>query len=163
MDQNAEDYSLPSGITIDSMVGYPDAIYTSDEPLAMYVTNSKTSDVKVTFPAGLVFSCSSSPDYEFMMLLKDFSFTAVAGGTTFDTLPTFGCNEESLDAPDDVSFYEIGWRENDKDIQELLDLVANKTLTDSLDAVSLAQDALSEITDDSGLTADTKAALQNLP
>jgi hypothetical protein len=162
MDQNAENYSLPAGITIDSMYGELDGtIPESKLPLCLQVSNSNSGSIKVKFPAGLVFSPSSG-DYEYMMLLKDFSFTAQSGVTSGILVPTYGCNEKNLDKPDDESFYDIGWRENDKEIQELLDLVASKALNTN-DAVFLAQHALSEITDDSGLVANTRDSLKALP
>jgi hypothetical protein len=77
-------------------------------------------------------------------------------------VPTYGCNEENLDPPDDESFYTIAGREWDKETQELLDIVAPKALNTD-DAVELAQEALSEITDGEGLTDSTKTKLQALP
>jgi hypothetical protein len=164
MDQNAENYSLPAGITIDSMYGSDSTIAESQKPLRMQVSNSNSGNTEVKFPAGLVFS-SSNADYEYMMLVKDFTFTANAGVTAGILVPTYGCNEDSLDAPDDESFYDIGWRENDKETKALFDLVATKTI-DTDDKVELLQQALDEITGPDfpdGLTDSTKSALQALP
>jgi hypothetical protein len=162
MDQNAENYSLPAGITIDSMYGELDSTIPDAElPLRLQVSNTNSASTVVKFPAGLVFSPSSG-DFEYMMLLKEFSFTAQAGVTAGILVPTYGCNEDSLDQPSDESFYDIGWRENDKEIQELLDLVASKALNTD-DAVTLAQDALIEITMDSGRVATTRDSLKLLP
>jgi hypothetical protein len=164
MDQNAANWSLPAGITIDSMVGADTTLVDADKPLQMRVSNSNSSSTVVKFPAGLVFSPSIA-DFEYMMLLKDFTFTANVGVTAGILVPTYGCNEDSLDAPDDESFYDIGWRENDKETKELFDLVANKTIN-SDDAVELLQQALDEITGPDypdGLTDSTKTALQALP
>ena len=163
MDQNAENYSLPAGITIDSMYGADTTLQDAELPLQLQVSNSNSSNTEVKLPAGLVFS-SSIADYEYMMLLKDFSFTANVGVTSGIFVPTYGCNEDSLDQPDNESFYDIGWRENDKETKELFDLVANKTIN-SDDAIELLQQALNEITgaDETGLTDSTKTKLNALP
>jgi hypothetical protein len=158
--ENQKSYSVPADITIDSLYGFDDYTSESDAPLYMVVSNSKTSDVQVTFPAGLVFDPGNA-DYKYMMILKDFTFTAKAGVTDSILVPTYGCNDD-LDDPDDASFYTIAGQEWDKEIQELLDLVANKALNTD-DAVTLAQDALAEITDDAGLTDATRTALKALP
>lgn len=158
--ENIESYSLPDGLTIDSMYGYDDEIPTSALPLYMVIRNSKDDDIDVTFPAGLVFSPDSA-DYQYMMVLQDFPFTATGGGATIVHVPTYCCNED-LDEPDDESFYTIEGRENDKETEELLDLVADKALSGD-DAVLLAQDAWFEITDGEGLTDSTKTQLENLP
>jgi hypothetical protein len=164
MDQNAENYSLPAGITIDSMYGEPDStILDADLPLRLQVSNSNSGSTEVKFPAGLVFSPSIA-DYQFMMLLKDFSFTAQAGVTSGILVPTYGCNEDELDPPDDESFYDIGWRENDKETKELFDLLANKTISGEA-AIELCTQALYEICGEgeTGLTDSTKTQLQALP
>lgn len=158
--ENIESYKLPDGLEIDSLYGYDDEIPESALPLYMVIRNSKDNDIEVTFPAGLVFG-SDSVDYQYMMVLNDFAFTATGNGATTVILPTYCCNED-LDEPDDESFYAIEGRENDKETQELLDLVADKALTGD-DAVLLVQDALFEITDGEGLTEATKTALQDLP
>jgi len=164
MPENIQSYSLPSGVSIDSMYGADDEIPESALPLYMGVSNSGSGDVKVTFPAGLVFSPNST-DYQYMMILKDFSFTATGGGTSTATVPTYGCNMDSLDVPDDGSLYTIAGREWDRETQELLDIVAPKALNTE-DAVELAQQALDEITGPDypdGLTDSTKTKLQALP
>jgi hypothetical protein len=97
-----------------------------------------------------------------MMLLKEFKFTATGGGSTFQILPTYGCNEDTLEPPDPETYYDKGWRENDKEIQELLDIVVSKALNTD-DALDLAQEALNEITIDSGLVATTRDSLKALP
>ena len=164
MDQNVKDYTLPAGITIDSMYAADTSLPDAGQPLQMQVSNSNAGNTEVKFPAGLVFS-SSNADYEYMMLLKDFSFTANSGVTSGILVPTYGCNEDSLDAPDDESFYDLGWLENDKETKELFDLVANKTI-DSDDKIDLLQQALDEITGPDypdGLTDSTRQALKDLP
>jgi hypothetical protein len=158
--ENIEDYSLPDGITIDSLYGYGDYIPESDLPLYMVVSNTNSGNTQVTFPAGLVFD-PGNIDYKYMMLLKPFTFTANAGVTDSILVPTYGCNDD-LSEPDDESNYSIAGREWDKETDELFDLVAKKALNTD-DAVTLAQDALTEITDDDGLTDATKTALNALP
>jgi len=161
LDENLKSYSLPAGITIDACYGHDDYIPESELPLYMVVSNSNSGDVQVTFPAGLVFD-PSSVEYQYMMLLQDFTFTAKVGVTDSILVPTYCCNED-LSEPDDESFYTtIAGQEWDKETEELFNLVANKALNTD-DAVTLAQDALFEITDDEGLTATTRTALQNLP
>lgn len=161
MTENLKSYSLPGNISIDSCYGYDDAIAESDMPLYMVVSNTGSSDVQVTFPAGLLFDPGNA-EYAYMMLLKDFTFTAKVGVTDSILVPTYTCNVDLSD-PDDESFYtNIPGREWDREIQELLDLVADKAL-DNDDAVTLAQEALTEITDDEGLTDDTRTALKALP
>jgi hypothetical protein len=79
-------------------------------------------------------------------------------------VPTYGCNTDDLSDPDDGSFYEIGWRENDKKTKELFDLLANKTINGD-DAIELCTQALYEIVGEgeTGLTDSTKTRLQALP
>ncbi|MBM3331855.1 hypothetical protein FJY68_08400 [candidate division WOR-3 bacterium] len=158
--ENQKAYSLPGGITIDSCYGYGDYIPESDVPLYMVVSNTNSGNTQVTFPAGLVFD-PGDPDVQYMMLLQDFTFTANAGVTDSILVPTYFCNAD-LTEPDDESSYEIAGREWDKETEELLDIVASKQLNTD-DAVTLAQTALTEITDDDGLTAATRTALQALP
>jgi len=158
--ENTESYQLPAGISIVTMYGYDDIISKSDLPLFMTVRNGKANDVEVTFPAGLVFA-AANPDYQYMILLQDYTFTAAGGMDQNEILPTYCCNED-LDEPDEESFYSIPGREWDREIEELLDLVADKALAGD-DAVLLAQDALFEITDGEGLADSTRTQLQNLP
>jgi hypothetical protein len=159
--ENIKSYSLPAGITIDSCYGFGDYIPESEVPLYMVVSNSNSGNTSVTFKAGLVFD-PSNVEYQYMMLLKDFTFTANPGVTDSILVPTYSCNED-LSEPDDESYYTtIAGIEWDKETEELLDLVANKALNTD-DAVGLAQDALFEITDDEGLTDATRTALKALP
>jgi len=158
---NQQSYSLPAGITIDSLYGSPDStIPQSDVPLYMQVSNTNSGNTQVTFPAGLVFD-PGNVDYAYMMILKDFTFTANAGVTKGIYVPTYKCNTDLSD-PDDESFFTIAGKEWDKETQELLDLVAGKALNTE-DAITLAQEALTEICDDSGLTDPTRTALKALP
>ncbi len=158
--ENTQSYQLPSGISIVTMYGYDDVISKSELPLFMTVRNSESSDIQVTFPAGLVFA-TPDPEYQYMMLLQDYTFTAGGGGDQDEILPTYCCNED-LDEPDDESFYSIPGREWDTEIEELLDIVADKLLAGD-DAVYLAQEALFEITDGEGLSDTLRTQLQNLP
>jgi hypothetical protein len=160
VDGNQKSYSLPGGITIDSLYGFDDYIPESDLPLYMVVTNANSSTTTVTFPAGLVFDPGNA-EYQYMMLLKDFTFTAAPGTTDSILVPTYCCNED-LSEPDDESHYDIAGIEWDKETEELFNLVANKQLNTD-DAVTTAQEALTEICDDEGLTDDTRAALNALP
>ena len=160
--ENTESYTLPDGVTIVTSIGYDDVIPASELPLLTTFRNNKDNDVEVNLPAGLVFA-SPNPDYDYqyMMLLQDYTFTA-APGDQAEILPTYCCNED-FDEPDDESNYSESDREWDRETQELLDLVADKALSNE-DAVYLAQEALFEITDgDSGLTNSTRTKLSNLP
>jgi len=157
--ENQKSYSLPSGITIDSLYGNPDDIPASYTPLYMVVSNSNSGNKTVTFPTGLVFDPSNA-DYQYMMLLQDFTFTAAPGVTDSILVPTYGCNED-LSEPDDESFYAPAGIEWDKETDELFTIVASKQLVDS--ATDMAQVALYEITDGDGLTDATRAALKALP
>ena len=159
VDANQKPYSLPGDITIDSLYGADDDIPESYTPLYMVVTNAGSGNKTVTFPTGLVFD-PGSIEYQYMMLLKDFTFTAAPGLNDSILVPTYGCNED-LSSPDDESHYVLAGIEWDKETEELFNIVANKTLVDS--ASDLAQDALYEITDDEGLTDSTRAALKALP
>lgn len=159
--ENTQPYQLPAGISVITMYGADDPTSMSDLPLLMTVQYSGgPADLDVTFPAGLVFK-SSDPDYQYMMLLQDCSFTVPGGANRDVLLPTYCCNAE-LDEPDDMSLYSIWGREWDRETQELLDLVAEKSLSGDA-AVTLAQDALFEITDENGLTDSTRTKLANLP
>jgi hypothetical protein len=162
MTQNIETYSPPSGVTIDSAIGYDgdtDSLE-SDIPLSVFVSNSNSGNTSVTFPAGLVFG-PNDPESEYMMLLKDFTFTAAGGGSSTAILPTYGCNEDSLSAPDPEISYTQQGKEWDKETQKLLDVMAGKTIPDSMK--DLVQEALSEVTQGDSLTDSTKTKLQTLP
>lgn len=156
---NQKSYSLPGGITIDSLYGADDDIPASYTPLYMVVSNSNASNTTVTFPTGLVFDPGDA-EYQYMMLLQSFSFTAAPGVNDSILVPTYCCNED-LSFPDDASFYTLAGIEWDRETEELFNLVSNKTLVDS--ASDLAQDALFEITDGDSLTDATRDALKALP
>jgi len=160
--QNIESYSLPSGVTHGTISSYEEDWPSSFLPLYMTVSNSSSSDVQVTFPAGLVFGTPDSI-YQYMILLQEYVFT-VAASANLDTvvLSTYCCNED-LDEPDYEANYSIRGREWDKETQELLDLLAPKSLVTGDDNIDLLQEALFEITDYEGLTDSTKALLQELP
>ena len=160
--ENTKDYSLPDGITIDTLRGEEDSVIPeSNLPLYMVVRNAKSGNTNVTFPAGLIFD-PQNPEIKYMMLLKDFTFTANVGVTESIYVPTYDCNDV-LDDPDVESFFTTAGIEWDKETQELLDLVADKALN-TPEAIDLAQQALSEITEDStGLTDSTRTHLKALP
>jgi hypothetical protein len=161
MTKNIQDYKLPAGITIDSLYGELDSVIPeSDLPLRMVVSNTNSANTQVTFPAGLVFEPGTA-EIKYMMLLQDFTFTANVGVTKGILVPTYYCNDD-LDDPDDESFYTNAGREWDKETEELLDLVANKALNTD-EAILVAQDALTEITDIDGLTAASRTAIAALP
>jgi len=157
---NTQPYQLPAGISVVRIIGADDATSMSELPLLMTVHNSNQADVDVTFPAGLVFG-PSDLEYQYMIILQECRFTAVSGADRDVSLPTYCCNAE-LDDPDDASSYAIMGREWDRETQELLDLVTDKSLSGD-EAVTLAQDALFEITDGDSLTDSTRTKLANLP
>jgi hypothetical protein len=157
---NTQLHQLPAGVSVVQIIGADTVSSMSDLPLLMTVHNSGQDDVDVTFPAGLVFGPSPA-EYQYMMLLQDCSFTAPSGTDRNVLLPTYCCNADSVE-PDDESFYIINGREWDRETQELLDLVTDKSLSGE-DAVLLAQDALFEITDGDSLTDSTRTLLRNLP
>jgi hypothetical protein len=167
MAENTQSYALPAGVSQDSLFGYEEETDSlgSDTPLYLVVSNSNTSDTKVTFPAGLLFDPVNTLDFEYMMLVKEFSFTAKGGGTTTAILPSYGCNSDSLDSPAADAFYSIGAKEWDKETQELFNLIAGKTIQGD-SAKELVQDALDEITGPEfpdGLTEATRTLLKALP
>jgi len=153
-------FRLPNGVAVFSCFGYEDEIPTSFLPLEMVLRNTTTKAVNIQMPAGLVFE-PSDREYQYMMLLKSFSFTAPADTDTVCLLPTYCCNFD-LDTPDEESNYAIALQVWERELNELFELVKEKRL-DTEDAVDLAQDALYEITDGNGLTDSTRAALQRLP
>jgi hypothetical protein len=98
--------------------------------------------------------------YEYMMLLQDFPIAAPPNSDTLILLPTY-CANEGLDAPDEDAVYDFSIQVYERELNELLDLVAGKRLEGDT-AVTLAQDALFEITDGTGLTDSTRTKLRNL-
>jgi hypothetical protein len=156
---NTQPYQLPAGVSVVQIVGTDSISPMSDLPLLMTVHNGGQNNTSVTFPAGLVFG-PLNPDYQYMILLQDCRFTAAPGDRDV-MLPTYCCND-TLEEPDDESFYTIMGREWDRETEELLNLVADKALAGDT-AVTLAQDALFEITDGDSLTDSTRALLRNLP
>jgi hypothetical protein len=157
---NTRGYSPPAGLEVLTIAGAPDPTPESDLPLDMTVHNAKAARLSVTFPAGLVF-LPAGADYQYMILLQDFTFGVPAGLDTLVSLPTYCCNQ-LLDEPDEEAAYSLGPREHEKEMNELLDIVAGRHLTGGA-AVTLAQDALFEITDGGGLADSTRTALRNLP
>ncbi len=153
-------YKLPDGLEVRYIIGAMDEIPTSFSPLEMSVLNNTQSRVPVRMPEGLVFS-PSDPDYQYMMILQEFSFNVPADQETTVFLPTYGCNE-NLDEPDEDSYYEIDIQVWERELCELFELLRGKKL-DYEDAVDLAQEALYEITDGNGLTDSTRQRLKELP
>jgi hypothetical protein len=161
---NLKTFSQPDGVSFGTISGYDGDCASSNQPLYMLVSNSKSNDIDVTFPAGLVFGASDT-NYEYMILPQEYTFT-VAASANQDTvvLSTYGCNENSLDAPDADASYSIAGVEWDKDTQVLLDLLAGKSLVTGDDNLALVEEAMTEVFDDStGLQDSTKTQLGNLP
>jgi hypothetical protein len=160
--QNLKTYSPPAGVSFSNISGYDGDCLSSDLPLFMLVSNSKSNDIDVTLPAGLVFGASDT-DYQYMILPQEYTFTAAAGAN-HDTvvLSTYCCNGDGGD-PDADASYSIPGIEWDKDTQVLLDLLADKSLVTGED-IDLVQEAVTEVFDDStGLQDSTKTQLGNLP
>ena len=160
---NIKSYSLPSGVTAGTISEYEEDWLSSFLPLYMTVSNSTSSDVQVTLPAGLVFE-PSDPIYQYMILLQEYVFT-VDASANLDTvvLSTYCCNED-LDEPDfDAVYSSPTGQEWDKETQELLDLLAPKSLVTGDDNIDLLQEAVFEITDYDGLSDSIKTLLQDLP
>jgi hypothetical protein len=67
-----------------------------------------------------------------------------------------------LDEPDEDESYQFSIQVDERELNELIELVRGKRLEGDT-AVTLAQDALFEITDGNGLTDSTRTKLQNLP
>jgi hypothetical protein len=157
---NTKAFSLPAGIEVVSFIGAEDAIPASDLPLILALHNATAKRVNFSFPAGLIFSPTLA-DYQYMILVQDFALTVPATADTTFFVPTYCCNED-LDYPDEDANYDIAAREYDKETNELFDIVASKLLEGDT-AVTLAQDALYEITDGEGLTDSTRTQLRALP
>ncbi len=153
-------YELPAGLELRYITGADSEIPSSFLPLELSVLNNTTRRIPVIMPAGLVFS-PNSPEYQYMMLLQQFSFSVPPDQDTTVLLPTY-CANENLDEPDDESFYEIAIQVWERELNELFELLKDKHL-DYEEAVELAQEALFEITDGEGLTDSTRVKLQNLP
>jgi len=155
-----KEYSMNRDLHVRYILGAEDIIPASDLPLEMVITNSSGNYITEHMPAGLVFY-PRNPEYQFMILLQDFSFGAPPYQDTSILVPTYCCNE-ALDEPDDESYYDPDVQVWERELNELIDLVRDKTLVGD-DALDLAQDALFEITDYDGLTDSTRLKLQNLP
>lgn len=160
---NIQAYSWPAGIEPGTISASDSDITTAPSSMALFMTvsNSKGSDVQLKLPAGLVFSPSPA-EYQYMMLLQDWSFTIPAGASD-DTLvlSTYCCNQDST-PPDDEASYTVVGTEWDSETQELLDTLAVKSPVADTNADNV-QDALYEITDGSGLNDSTRAVLKQLP
>jgi hypothetical protein len=147
-------WNWPTGLDVIHMWGAFDPIPASDLPLELLVRNNSTKRVEVRMPAGLVFSPNIS-DYQYMMLLQEFTFSCPEGDTTVN-LPTY-CANEDLDEPDDESLYEVALQVWELELNDLFDVVEPKLLVD--DAMILAQDALWEITEGGSLSDSTRQKL----
>jgi hypothetical protein len=157
---NTKPYQLPAGLEVVGIAGATDPTPGSDLPLELTVRSTRSGRASVTFPAGLIFG-PDVVDYQYMLLLQDFSFSVPPGDDTLLSLPAY-CANEDLDTPDETSPYSLQPREWDRETEELLDLVAGKRLEGDT-AVTLAQDALFEITDGEGLADSTRTKLKSLP
>ncbi len=155
-----KDYHMHDALDPRYILGADDEIPSSELPLQMVVNNGSGNYVTELMPAGLVFDCLN-PEYQYMILLQDFSFGAPPYQDTTVVIPTYCCNE-ALDEPDDESYYEVDIQVWERELNELIDLVRGKELV-GYDAIDLAQEALFEITDGEGLTDSTRTKLQNLP
>ncbi|MFO7638746.1 MAG: hypothetical protein R6X14_05555 [bacterium] len=153
-------WDLPGDLSVNSILGWEDEIENSLLPLALAVRNSGGARRSVTMPAGLCFK-PRDPDYQYMILLQDFTFSVPVDDTTV-LLPTW-CANEDLDEPDDESFYNIDLQAWDQDLKELYDLLRGKVIRDSFVDLDMLQDALWEITDGVGLTDSTRTWLRELP
>jgi hypothetical protein len=160
---NLKTYSRPDGISIGTISYYDGDCSSSSKPLFMLVSNSKSNDIDVTLPAGLVLAASDTT-FQYMIVPQAYTFTATAGWNN-DTvvLSTYCCNGDGND-PDPDASYSIAGIEWDKDTQVLLDLLAGKSLVTGDDNVALVEEAVTEVFDDStGLQDSTKTQLGNLP
>jgi hypothetical protein len=153
-------FSLESGLALISICGADEEIPASELPLDMAVRNATDRRVSTMFPAGLVFT-PTNRSYQYMMLLQDFRFSVPERAETTISLPTYCCND-TLDTPDDESFYRFDIQVYEREPNELFDLVADKRLEGDT-AVPLAQEALFEITEGDGLTDTMRALLRSLP
>jgi hypothetical protein len=153
-------YRLPDGLEVRYITGAEEEIPTSLLPLKMAVLNNTSRRIPVIMPAGLVFSPANT-EYQYMMLLQEFSFSVPPDQDTTILLPTY-CANEALDEPDEEAAYQIAIQVWERELCELFDLLKDKSLNYEA-AVELAQDALFEITDGEGLTDSTRLKLQQLP
>ncbi|MFO7676477.1 MAG: hypothetical protein R6X12_09205 [bacterium] len=153
-------WDLPGDVRVNSIIGWEDEIVNSELPLALAFRNDGNAPRSVTMPAGLCFR-PRDPEYAWMILLQDFTFTVPLDDTTV-LVPTWSANEER-DEPDDESPYDIDLVARDREMKELFDLLAGKTLIDTIVELDVVQDALWEVTDGDGLTDSTRAWLEELP
>jgi hypothetical protein len=153
-------YQFPEDLTIVTFVGYEDEIATSFLPLRLHVRNTSSQRVTDVMPEGLAFRPRVF-EYQFMMLLQQFTITVPPDADTVILLPTYCCNED-LDEPDEDGAYQFDIQVWERELNELFDLVRDKDLSGDL-AVDIAQEALFEITDGEGLTELTRAQLDSLP
>ncbi|HDQ98995.1 MAG TPA: hypothetical protein ENN51_01720 [candidate division WOR-3 bacterium] len=154
------EWNLPADLRVNSIIGWEDEIPTAVFPLLLSLRNDARVRRSLTMPAGLCFR-PRDPEFSYMMLLQDFTFSVPPDDTTV-LLPTWVANED-LDEPDDESVYDINLVAYDREITELLDLLRDKTIHDTLVDLDMLQDALWEITDEEGLTDSTRAWLRELP
>jgi len=156
-------FALATGLEVAHMYGADDAIPSSELPLDLLMRNITSKRINASFPAGLVFKPAGPDheDYQYMMILQSFVLSVPANSETTLFVPTYCCNEE-LDEPDEDESYQFSIQVDERELNELIDLVRGKRLEGDT-AVTLAQDALFEITDGNGLTDSTRTKLQNLP
>ncbi len=153
-------FDFVQGLEKKSIIGYDDEIPASFLPLKLVVLNTTAKRINDRMPAGLVFN-PRNHEYQYMMLLQEFSFTVPADQDTTIFLPTYCCNED-LDEPDEEAIFDMDIQVWERELNELFDLVQGKRLEGDT-AVELAQEALFEITDYNGLTDSTRQKLEDLP
>lgn len=153
-------YQLPEGITVREIRGLGEETTFSLMPLQAALLNTTSNRIAVKMPAGLVFS-PLDHEYQYMMLVQEFSFSVPPDQDTTILLPTYGCNED-LDEPDEDMTYEIDIQVWEREFNELFTILKPKNLN-NIDAVELVQDAVYEITDGDGLTDTTRTLLKQLP
>jgi hypothetical protein len=162
-------FSPPAGLTVvQPIAGYDGQCASDDEArgtgltvrLCFTLINTSAQAQTLSMPAGLVFVAQQNV-VQNGMLLQPESITVPAGQTLTVPLFLYSINlSRNVSAPEDT--FSLGPITQDTALREVLQLVANKDLSEPLDAASV-QNAVWHVTDGDGLTANDRSTISAIP
>lgn len=127
--------------------------------VCLTLTNSTTSAITVTLPGELIFISKSSATQNGALVVAQ-TIVVPAGGTTLVTV-SLHCVNAHRDPAGPADEYTIGPVSNHAGLREIVTLVQGKQL--DAEGEMQVQLAVWEVSDEGGLTAETRQALRDLP
>lgn len=152
-------FNINSSIKVVSLTGNPDVSPSGPFTMGMTIV-SKTSSVETdVLPAGLLLERRVN-DTQHMLLLKPHAISA-ATTNSVALLGAFCCNKFRA-SPDAGDTFDIGPVTDNSELQQLVDLVRDKDISDGSD-MWMVQRAVYLVTDSTGLTQAYVDSINALP